>query len=76
MTTPIRSPYRMIPIPEAQQIVLDRTWSLPPETVPLMQALGRTLASPVVARDSLPPFPASIKVWGTVESVFCERVML
>ena len=55
------SNYAMIPIPQAQRTVLDHTWVLPPETVPLMHALGRTLAAPVVARDALPPFPASIK---------------
>ena len=54
--------YTMIPIPEAQRIVLDNTPVLPPETVTLPQALGRTLAVPVQAPDSLPPFPASIKV--------------
>ena len=54
--------YRMIPIPEAQRIVMDCTSTLPSVTLPLIEALGRTLASPVVARDSLPPFPASIKV--------------
>jgi hypothetical protein len=56
------SAYKMISVPLAQKTVLDNTWVLPSESVPLMEALGRTLAMPVVARDSLPPFPASIKV--------------
>eukprot|EP00798_Chlamydomonas_sp_ICE-L_P023126 gene23126-30327_t len=55
------SRYKMILISEAQQIVLDNTKTLPSEEVSLTNALGRTLAQTVTAKDSLPPFPASIK---------------
>lgn len=54
--------YKMLLIPEAQNIVLEQTRVLGTEKVPLLQALGRTLAQTVTAPDSLPPFPASIKV--------------
>lgn len=55
----------MIPIPEALQLTLAQ---VPPpgpertERVSLTDALGRVLAQAVTAPDSLPPFPASIKV--------------
>jgi gephyrin len=52
----------MISIPEAQATVLAHTPVLGIEAVPLAEAVGRTLARGVTARDSLPPFPASIKV--------------
>jgi gephyrin len=60
------SQYKMISIPEAQDAVLARTPVLGVERVPLGAAVGRVLAEPVTARDSLPPFPASIKVCGRV----------
>lgn len=52
----------MIPIPEAQEIVLKNTNVLASELVPLEEAVGRVLADTVTAKDDLPPFPASIKV--------------
>lgn len=55
------SSYSMLPVPEALGIVLAQTELLPPETVPLTNALGRVLAADVHATDPLPPFPASIK---------------
>ncbi|KXZ48662.1 hypothetical protein GPECTOR_26g565 [Gonium pectorale] len=55
------SAYKMIPIPEAQAIVLANTRPLGAVTVGLAGALGRVLAKEVLAPDSLPPFPASIK---------------
>ena len=42
--------------------MLAHTLPLKAETVPLAAALGRTLAADVVARDPLPPFPASMMV--------------
>ena len=45
-----------------QVTVLNLTMALPAEEVTLESALGRVLAAPVVARDPLPPFPASIMV--------------
>jgi gephyrin len=56
------SQYKMISIPEAQEAVLAVTPVLGPEEAPLGSAVGRILAQSVSARDSLPPFPASIKV--------------
>ncbi|PNW77779.1 hypothetical protein CHLRE_10g451400v5 [Chlamydomonas reinhardtii] len=53
--------YKMISIPEAQDIVLSHTRPLGAVTVGLAGALGRVLAEEVRAPDSLPPFPASIK---------------
>lgn len=52
----------MISIPEAQSTVLQHTPVLGHETILLPAALGRILAEKVTAVDSLPPFPASIKV--------------
>ncbi|KAG2449667.1 hypothetical protein HYH02_005196 [Chlamydomonas schloesseri] len=53
--------YKMISIPEAQDIVLSHTRPLGAVTVGLAGVLGRVLAEEVRAPDSLPPFPASIK---------------
>jgi molybdopterin molybdotransferase len=39
--------------------VLDGVSVLPAETTPILEALGRVLAEPVVAADSLPPFANS-----------------
>jgi hypothetical protein len=55
------SRYKMISIPEAQNTVMEHTMVLPAQEIGLIEALGKTLAQPIVARDSLPPFPASIK---------------
>eukprot|EP00879_Flechtneria_rotunda_P011488 GHRR01012001.1.p1 GENE.GHRR01012001.1~~GHRR01012001.1.p1 ORF type:complete len:319 (+),score=94.00 GHRR01012001.1:795-1751(+) len=52
--------YKMISIPEAQSIVLEKTSVLPAEIVPLADAVGRILAETITAKDNLPPFPASI----------------
>ena len=38
------------------------------ETVSFTDAIGRVLAEDVVAKDPLPPFPASIKVKKTVKT--------
>ncbi len=46
----------MIPVADAIQIVLDRTTSLPPESVALADSLGRILAADIVADCDLPPF--------------------
>ena len=44
---------------EALALVLNRFQPLDAERVPLLDALGRVLAEPVIARDSLPPFANS-----------------
>jgi len=49
----------MLTIDQAQGIVLDSVSPLPAERAPLRQALGRTLAEPLVAAISLPPFDNS-----------------
>jgi molybdopterin molybdotransferase len=49
----------MLPFEEAQATVLERMSALPPEWVPLADALGRTLAVGVEARRTLPPWPNS-----------------
>lgn len=46
-------------VADALQLVLQGVTPLPPERVPLLEALGRVLAEPVVAHDSLPPFANS-----------------
>lgn len=62
--------YKMISIPEAQSIVLQRTPVLEKETVPLHSGVDRILAETVTAKDNLPPFPASIMV-GLSCDVYC-----
>ena len=54
--------YKMISIPEAQEIVLSETQCLPSISVDLLEAVGHTLAEDVQAPEDVPPFPASIKV--------------
>lgn len=49
----------MIPVEEAQARVLAMARPLPAEDLPLPQAIGRWLASPVAARADQPPFDAS-----------------
>jgi molybdopterin molybdotransferase len=49
----------LLSVAEALAIVLDRVRPLEAEVVPLLDALGRVLATPVVAADSLPPFANS-----------------
>ena len=46
-------------VAEALQAILDGVSVLPAESVPILDALGRVLAEPVVAADSLPPFANS-----------------
>lgn len=55
------SPYPLLDVDTAQKIVLENTEVLGTETVKFTEALGRVLAEDVVAKDPLPPFPASIK---------------
>ena len=46
-------------VAEALALILREMNPLPVERVPLLDALGRVLAEPITARDSLPPFPNS-----------------
>ena len=50
---------RLLPIAEAQRLVLDRAQPLESETVAVEEARGRVLAEPAVARADLPPFRSS-----------------
>jgi molybdopterin molybdotransferase len=49
----------LIPIAEAQRLILERARPLEPERVPLERAAGRVLAEPALAGVDLPPFPSS-----------------
>jgi molybdopterin molybdotransferase len=49
----------MISIEEAGRKILERVEVLDRETVPLGEALGRTLAAPIAAADPIPPFDNS-----------------
>ena len=51
---------RNVKLEEAQDILLSLTTSLPGETVPLLQALGRVAARDVYADQSLPPCPQAV----------------
>ena len=54
------SPYPMIPIPEAIDIILREVKPLSPVDLAFSNALGLVLAEDVFAADPLPPFPASV----------------
>lgn len=56
-----KSPFRMLPISEAQEIILKETRQLSAEERQYDAALGCVLADDVRATESHPPFPASIK---------------
>ena len=49
----------MLSVAEAQQAILSTIKRLEPETVPLLEALGRVLAEDVRADTALPPFDNS-----------------
>ncbi len=53
--------YRMVSIAEAQETVLKAISPLPVMSVGLVDAMGYVLGKNVIAREPLPPFPASIK---------------
>ncbi len=55
------SPYPMLAVAEALEIVLNQAEPLPAQTIDLAAAGGLILAEPVVAQAPLPPFPASTK---------------
>ena len=49
----------LLPVEEARSRILSNVKPLPPENVPLAQALGRVLAKPLNAKRDQPPFNAS-----------------
>jgi molybdopterin biosynthesis enzyme len=53
--------YKMLLVPDAQELVLEETEVLPAVTVPLHQAFGCTIAEDVTAAEPVPSFRASIK---------------
>eukprot|EP01117_Protostelium_nocturnum_P017997 TRINITY_DN741_c0_g2_i1.p1 TRINITY_DN741_c0_g2~~TRINITY_DN741_c0_g2_i1.p1 ORF type:complete len:745 (+),score=250.81 TRINITY_DN741_c0_g2_i1:84-2318(+) len=55
------SPWPMLPVPEALEIVLGHTQVLPTSWVSLEESIGLILSEDIRAKDSLPPFRASIK---------------
>ncbi len=61
--------YGMLPVPEALDIVLKHTTTMPSETISIADAFGRVLAHDVHAQEPVPPFPASIKVGGGLSMI-------
>ncbi|MEM7131161.1 MAG: gephyrin-like molybdotransferase Glp [Chloroflexota bacterium] len=55
------SPFPMLPVSQALEIVLQHTSPGMPVHLPLREASGLILADDVVANEPLPPFPASVK---------------
>ncbi|EFN52667.1 hypothetical protein CHLNCDRAFT_58800 [Chlorella variabilis] len=53
--------YKMLSVPDAQELILSETQALPPVEVPFQQALQHTLAAEVRAAEAVPGFRASIK---------------
>jgi molybdopterin molybdotransferase len=53
------SPYPMLPVEEALRLILRHAAPLPAERVARQAALGRVLATPVIATEDQPPFVAS-----------------
>ena len=58
LPAPMASP-ELLTVAEALALILDSVAPLGAENVALLDALGRVLAKPVVAADSLPPFANS-----------------
>lgn len=59
MTRMQASPYPMVAVEDALQIILEHTPTLGTEELAIDRALGRVLAESVTARDDLPPFAAA-----------------
>jgi molybdopterin molybdotransferase len=51
--------YGILPVAEALRIVEARTPRLPSQSIRTVDATGRVLAEPIMAREQMPPFPAS-----------------
>jgi molybdopterin biosynthesis enzyme len=61
MAQRVLSPYRLVPVPEACDIILRECPEARREEVMFQESLGRVLAADVDAASALPPFPASCK---------------
>ena len=53
------SPYPMISVSEALEIVLREVYTLPPKTRPFTEAMNLVLAEDIFAVEPMPPFPAA-----------------
>lgn len=60
---PRESPYPMIEMSEAFKIVDEvmKQWAVNMEIVSIEEGLGRVVAQKVIAKEPMPPFPASVK---------------
>ncbi|KAF2351801.1 MoaB/Mog domain [Trinorchestia longiramus] len=58
---PRKSPYEIISVDQAQEIVFSMVSSKEPVELPLEEAAGFVLSEDVVSQYPLPPFPASVK---------------
>ncbi|KAA0204082.1 hypothetical protein HAZT_HAZT006294 [Hyalella azteca] len=58
---PRKSPYKMITVDQAQEIIFKMASTKNPVNLPLNQAHGFVLSEDVVSKYPLPPFPASVK---------------
>ncbi|XP_045171421.2 gephyrin-like isoform X1 [Mercenaria mercenaria] len=58
---PRESPFPMISVSEAVNIVMENALPLSEETINFTECLGCFLSEDVYAKEALPPFPASIK---------------
>lgn len=54
-----QSPYPMIPVSEAIDIILREVTPLPPQVRPFTEAANMVLAEDIFAAEPMPPFPAS-----------------
>lgn len=58
---PRKSPYPLITVEEATEIIMKNAWQCGAKRVGMAESLGYVLAEDIRAKDPLPPFPASIK---------------
>lgn len=54
------SPYSLLSVSDALDLILSFSLTLTPVKVPIIDAAGKILAEDVFAKDNLPPFRASI----------------
>eukprot|EP01126_Amoeba_proteus_P000300 TRINITY_DN10097_c0_g2_i1.p1 TRINITY_DN10097_c0_g2~~TRINITY_DN10097_c0_g2_i1.p1 ORF type:complete len:286 (+),score=72.73 TRINITY_DN10097_c0_g2_i1:40-858(+) len=66
-----RSPYPMLPVPVALEIVLENILPGSPIEVPLESSLGLVLSDEIISEEPMPPFPASIMDGYAVQAKDC-----
>lgn len=54
------SPYALLSVTDALDLILSFSLTLPPVRTPIIEAAGKVLAEDIFAKDNLPPFRASI----------------